>query len=156
MLPRLEIRNTSASTTGQIYIPWVNWGLFSACLATIFIFRSSDSLGNAYGLAVTGAFIGTTLMMGIFLFLHHQNQRRRFLAYVPLLGIFLLFDAGFFFSNLGKIPTGGWFPLLVGTFLVAMMIAWEQGSKVLYQSIPKEDIPTFKEKLKDLFTGVEN
>ena len=148
MLPRLEIRNTSTSTTGQIYIPWVNWGLFGACLATIFIFRSSDSLGNAYGLAVTGAFIGTTLMMGIFLYLRHQNRRRRFLAYVPLLGIFLLFDAGFFFSNLGKIPTGGWFPLLVGTFLVAMMIAWEQGSKVLYQSIPKEDIPTFKEKLK--------
>jgi KUP system potassium uptake protein len=148
MLPRLEIRNTSASTTGQIYIPWVNWGLFGACLATIFIFRSSDSLGNAYGLAVTGAFIGTTLMMGIYLFLHHREQRRRFFAYLPLLGIFLLFDAGFFFSNLGKIPTGGWFPLLVGTFLVAMMIAWEQGSEVLYQSIPKEDIPTFKEKLK--------
>jgi KUP system potassium uptake protein len=148
MLPRLEIRNTSTSTTGQIYIPWVNWGLFGACLATIFIFRSSDSLGNAYGLAVTGAFIGTTLMMGIYLFLHHQSQRQRFFAYVPLLGIFLLFDAGFFFSNLGKIPTGGWFPLLVGTFLVAMMIAWEQGSKVLYQSIPKEDIPTFMENLK--------
>jgi KUP system potassium uptake protein len=59
-----------------------------------------------------------------------------------------LFDAGFFFSNLGKIPTGGWFPLLVGTFLVAIMVAWEQGSMALYQSIPKEDIPTFKEKLK--------
>jgi KUP system potassium uptake protein len=148
MLPRLEIRNTSTSTTGQIYIPWVNWGLFGACLATIFIFRSSDSLGNAYGLAVTGAFIGTTLMMGIYLFLHHQNQRRRFWAYVPLLAVFLLFDAGFFFSNLGKIPTGGWFPMLVGTFLVTMMIAWEQGSKVLYQSIPKEDFATFREKLK--------
>jgi KUP system potassium uptake protein len=148
MLPRLEIRNTSTSTTGQIYIPWVNWGLFLACLATIFIFRSSDHLGNAYGLAVTGAFIGTTLMMAICLFLRHADQRRRFLAYLPLLGLFLLFDAGFFFSNLGKIPTGGWFPLVVGTCLVATMIAWEQGSKRLYQSIPKEDIPTFREKLK--------
>jgi len=148
MLPRVEVRNTSTSTTGQIYIPWVNWGLFGACLTTIFIFRSSDTLGNAYGLAVTGAFIGTTLMMGIFLFLHHSDRRSRFLAYVPLLGLFLLFDAGFFFSNLGKIPTGGWFPLLVGTFLVTMMIAWEQGSRLLYQSIPKEDFATFKEKLK--------
>lgn len=154
MLPRLEIRNTSTSTTGQIYIPWVNWGLFGACLATIFTFRSSDSLGNAYGLAVTGAFIGTTLMMGIYLFLRHYQQRRRFLAFVPLLGMFLLFDAGFFFSNLGKIPTGGWFPLCVGTFLVTLMIAWEEGSRLLYKSIPKEDLPTFAEKLKKTDTTV--
>jgi KUP system potassium uptake protein len=148
MLPRLEIRNTSTSTTGQIYIPWVNWGLFGACLATIFIFQSSDSLGNAYGLAVTGAFIGTTLMMGIYLFLHHYDRRKKFMAFIPLLGLFLLFDAGFFFSNLGKIPTGGWFPLCVGTFLVTLMIAWEEGSNLLYQSIPKEDMPTFTKKLK--------
>jgi KUP system potassium uptake protein len=149
MLPRLEIRNTSTSTTGQIYMPWVNWGLFAACLATIFMFRSSDHLGNAYGLAVTGAFIGTTLMMGIYLFLHHDQEFRRFLAFVPLLALFMVFDAGFFFSNLGKIPTGGWFPLCVGSFLVSLMIAWEEGSTLLYRSIPKEDLPTFAERLQN-------
>ncbi|MBW1982583.1 MAG: KUP/HAK/KT family potassium transporter [Deltaproteobacteria bacterium] len=150
MFPRLLVRNTSPAHPGQIYIPGVNRGMFVACLATVFIFRSSDALGNAYGLAVTGAFIGTTLMMASLLYLRSLEKKSHYLLYVPLLLIFLLFDSGFFFSNLGKIPTGGWFPLLIGTFLVISMIAWEKGSWLLYQNIPKTEVATFLEELQGM------
>lgn len=143
MFPRLEVRNTSSAARGQIYIPWVNVGLFAACLATVFMFRSADALGDAYGLAVTGAFIGTTLMMSILWFLRHQDVKRKIFLLMPVLVIFLIFDSGFFFSNLGKIPTGGWFPLLIGTILVITMVAWEKGSQLVYGSIPRRDPASF-------------
>jgi len=143
MFPRLEVRNTSSAARGQIYIPWVNVGLFTACLATVFMFRSADALGDAYGLAVTGAFIGTTLMMSILWFLRHKDVRRQTFLLLPVFVIFLIFDSGFFFSNLGKIPTGGWFPLLIGTILVITMVAWEKGSQLVYGSIPRRDPASF-------------
>jgi KUP system potassium uptake protein len=143
MFPRLEVRNTSSAARGQIYIPWVNVGLFTACLATVFIFGSADALGDAYGLAVTGAFIGTTLMMSILWFLRHKDVKGQILILVPVFIVFLIFDSGFFFSNLGKIPTGGWFPLVIGTILVTTMIAWEKGSLLVYRMIPKQDSASF-------------
>ncbi|MCG6944909.1 MAG: KUP/HAK/KT family potassium transporter [Deltaproteobacteria bacterium] len=143
MFPRLEVRNTSSAARGQIYIPWVNVGLFTACLATVFIFRRADALGDAYGLAVTGAFIGTTLMMSVLWFLRHKEVKRQILVLLPVFVVFLLFDSGFFFSNLGKIPTGGWFPLIIGTILVITMVAWEKGSLLVYRNIPKRDSASF-------------
>jgi KUP system potassium uptake protein len=143
MFPRLEVRNTSSAARGQIYIPWVNVGLFAACLTTVFIFRSADALGDAYGLAVTGAFIGTTLMMSILWFVRHRDMKRQIFILLPVFVIFLIFDSGFFFSNLGKIPTGGWFPLLIGTILVITMVAWERGSQLVYRNIPKKDPASF-------------
>jgi KUP system potassium uptake protein len=143
MFPRLEVRNTSSATRGQIYIPWVNVGLFTACLTTVFMFRRADALGDAYGLAVTGAFIGTTLMMSVLWFLRHKEVKRQILVLLPVFVVFLLFDSGFFFSNLGKIPTGGWFPLVIGTILVITMVAWEKGSLLVYRNIPKRDSASF-------------
>ncbi len=143
MLPRLEVRNTSSRMRGQIYISSVNRGMFVSCLATVFIFRGSNALGNAYGLAVTGAFIGTTLMMGIILYLRLQDRPSHFLSLLPLLLLFALFDLVFFSSNLGKIPTGGWFPLLIGSLLIVTMISWEKGSMAMYRAIPKETISSF-------------
>jgi len=143
MFPRLEVRNTSSAASGQIYIPWVNVGLFTACLATVFMFRRADALGDAYGLAVTGAFIGTTVMMSILWFLRHKDVKGQIFVLLPVFVIFFVFDSGFFFSNLGKIPTGGWFPLLIGTILVITMIAWEKGSQLVYSSIPRRDPASF-------------
>ncbi len=143
MLPRLEIRNTSSRMRGQIYISSVNRGMCLSCLATVFIFRSSNALGNAYGLAVTGAFIGTTLMMGIILYLRLRKNPSHFLFLLPLLLLFALFDLAFFSSNLGKIPTGGWFPLLIGSFLIVTMISWEKGSVAMYRAIPKQSTSCF-------------
>ncbi|WP_457572103.1 KUP/HAK/KT family potassium transporter [Desulfovulcanus sp.] len=147
MLPRVEVRNTSHKTPGQIYIPAVNRGMFIACLATVFIFKKSNALGDAYGLAVTGAFIGTTLMLSTLLFLRNYHQPKKFFLFVPLLIIFLIFDSGFFFSNLSKIPTGGWFPLIIATFLVITMLAWKNGSKLLSRSIPKTYLDDFLAKI---------
>ncbi|SDN55784.1 KUP system potassium uptake protein [Desulfonauticus submarinus] len=149
MLPRVEIRNTSHKTAGQIYIPTVNRAMFLACLTTVFIFKKSDALGDAYGLAVTGAFIGTTLMMTMLLFLKNYQQQKKFFMILPLLCIFLMFDSAFFFSNLGKIPTGGWFPLIIATFLVLTMLAWKHGSLLLYYAIPKMPLKKFVNTIKE-------
>ncbi len=156
MLPRVEIRNTSHKTAGQIYIPAVNRAMFLACLTTVFIFKKSDALGDAYGLAVTGAFIGTTLMMSTLLFLRNYNHLKKFLLFLPLLIIFLMFDSVFFFSNLGKIPTGGWFPLVIATFLVGTMLAWRQGSTLLYKAIPKMSLNNFLAKLESKQPAILN
>ncbi len=147
MFPRVHIINTSPRTIGQIYIPAVNRGMFIACLATVFIFRSSAALGDAYGLAVTGAFIGTTLMMGIIFFLRSYPHIKKFLPILPILLVFLMFDTAFFSSNLGKIPTGGWFPMIISIFLICTMITWEKGSLLIYENIPKEEKETFVKRL---------
>ncbi len=148
MFPRVHIINTSPKTIGQIYIPAVNRGMFLACIATVFIFKSSAALGDAYGLAVTGAFIGTTLMMGIIFFLRSYPNIKRFLPLIPILFVFLMFDTAFFSSNLGKIPTGGWFPMIISIFLISTMITWEKGSFLIYRNIPKEEKTTFVQRLK--------
>ncbi len=149
MFPRVRIINTSPRTRGQIYIPAVNRGMFIACITTVFLFRSSSALGDAYGLAVTGAFIGTTMMMGILFFLRNYFQRRRFWMLVPLLLIFMVFDTAFFSSNLGKIPTGGWFPMVISIFLITTMLAWEKGSSLVYKNVPKANRSDFVRALKN-------
>ncbi len=145
MFPRVKVLNTSHKNIGQIYIPIVNKGMFIATILTIFIFKKSVNLGNAYGLAVTGAFIGTTLMMGIFFFIKYYANITKFILISPLLLFFAYFDTTFFFSNLTKIPKGGWYPLLICAFLLITMYAWQLGSKLIYKNIPKCDIQKFKE-----------
>ncbi len=149
-LPRVEIKSTSPRYPGQIYIAPVNWLMMVACLFTVLFFKSSAALGAAYGLAVTGAFVGNTLNMAGCLYLRNYQEPLGFLKYVPLFILFLFFDLAFFGSNLGKIPTGGWFPLLVCTFLAATMVSWYRGSHLLYRSLPKEGRKEFVERLKDL------
>ncbi len=149
MFPRVQIINTSPKTRGQIYIPAVNKGMFIACLATVFIFKSSAALGDAYGLAVTGAFIGTTVMMGILFYLRNYYDKKKFWYVVPLLIVFMMFDTAFFSSNLGKIPTGGWFPMIISIFLITTMITWEKGSALIYQNIPKDTKSHFLINLKE-------
>ena len=148
-LPRLEIKSTSPRYPGQIYIAPVNWVMMAACLFTVLFFKSSAALGAAYGLAVTGAFIGNTLNMAGCLYLRHYQEPVDFLKYVPLFLLFLLFDTTYFGSNLGKIPTGGWFPLMVCAFLAATMVSWYRGSYLLYNRLPKETRRGFMDRLKD-------
>ena len=148
-LPRLEIKSTSPRYPGQIYIAPVNWLMMVACLFTVLFFKSSAALGAAYGLAVTGAFIGNTLNMAGGLYLRNYREPGDFLKYVPLFLLFLVFDTTFFGSNLGKIPTGGWFPLVVCAFLAATMVSWYKGSHLLYRRLPKETRREFMERLKE-------
>jgi len=148
-LPRLEVKMTSPRHPGQIYIAPVNWFMMVACLFTVLFFKSSAALGAAYGLAVTGAFVGNTVNMGGCLYLQHYQETKEFIKYIPLLLLFLIFDSVFFSSNLGKIPSGGWFPLMVCAFLIITMLAWHKGSYLLYKNIPKEDRREFAKRLKE-------
>ena len=122
--PRVTIVHTSRSEIGQIYIPEVNQGLLVGCIALVAGFQSSTNLAAAYGIAVTGTMIITTLLF-------HTVARERWgwpvwrVRAITLL--FLIVDVAFFAANLIKITEGGWFPLVVATGMYTLMTTWYRG-----------------------------
>ena len=127
-LPRLRVVHTSEHAVGQIYVPVVNWVLMVACIALVLGFRSSSALAAAYGLAVTGAMVTTTLL----LFMVSQNMWKWSLpASLALCSCFLAVDVTFFAANIIKIPAGGWFPLVVGCILFTVLTTWYRGRSIL-------------------------
>ncbi|GGG17238.1 putative potassium transport system protein kup [Caldovatus sediminis] len=137
-LPRLIVRHTSETEEGQIYMPQVNWGLLAGVVILVLSFGSSEALAGAYGLAVTGTFLCTsTLAFLVF--------RRRFgwpLPFVVLVfGPLFLLDAGYFLSNVLKIPQGGYVPLIIGGALFAMMTTWHRGRELLFARFRQDSLP---------------
>ena len=127
--PRLAVRHTSAQRIGQIYVPQVNWALLVAVLALVIGFESSDHLGAAYGLAVTGTMAMTTVLAGAAaLGRWRWPQPLTFLAF----GLFLAVDLIFFGATTLKLLEGGWVPLLIATGLYVLMSTWSQGRDALY------------------------
>jgi KUP system potassium uptake protein len=126
-LPPLEIVQTSSDEQGQIYIPFVNWLLMLATLGLVLGFRSSDALSSAYGIAVSGTMIITTVLA---YFVARRFEWHEML--VGVLALFLLvFDLSFFGSNLVKIADGGWYPVATAIFAFAVMFSWSSGRRVL-------------------------
>ena len=127
-LPRLRVTHTSATTIGQIYVPWVNWLLFASVLTLIFAFRSSAALAYAYGMAVTGTITITTLLF-FYVARHRWNLPTWLilLGAVPLLGVDLLFVA----ANLTKLAHGAWLPLLIAITAFTVMTTWQRGRQVV-------------------------
>ena len=127
-LPRLEVRHTSETEIGQVYVPKVNWLLMAAVIAVVLAFESSSSLASAYGIAVTGA-------MAIDAILAFFVARTRWHWSAPLavavFGLLLTVDLAFFGANALKIPSGGWFPLVLAALVFMLMRTWRQGRKVL-------------------------
>jgi KUP system potassium uptake protein len=126
-LPRLEVRQTSDETIGQVYLPQVNWLLAAAVLALVFGFRSSDALANAYGIAVAGDMLVTTILVTT---VARGVWRWPWLLVAPAAVLFLALDLTFVASNAHKIPDGGWFPLLVGAVALTLMLSWRRGRAV--------------------------
>jgi KUP system potassium uptake protein len=126
-LPPLEIVQTSSDEQGQIYIPFVNWMLMLATLGLVVGFKSSDALSSAYGIAVSGTMVITTVLAFF--------VARRFDWHPVLVGVMaaflLVFDVSFFASNLVKIADGGWYPVTTAIFAFAVMFAWSSGRRVL-------------------------
>jgi KUP system potassium uptake protein len=123
-LPRMLVRHTSEHERGQVYVPAINNLLLVAVAATVLGFRSSDALGAAYGIAVTGTMTVTTVLA----FTHLRNGARWPLwKLLPLFGLFLVVDLSFFSANLLKIREGGWYPLAIGTALYMVMTVWIWG-----------------------------
>ncbi|MFZ9511792.1 MAG: KUP/HAK/KT family potassium transporter, partial [Burkholderiaceae bacterium] len=110
-LPRLRIEHTSERETGQIYIPFVNWGLFVAIVLAVLMFRSSSNLAAAYGIAVTLDMLITTTLT---FFVIRYGWGYPLALCVAATGAFFVIDLTFFASNLLKLLDGGWFPLMIG------------------------------------------
>ncbi len=130
--PRMELEHTSTSQIGQIYMPGVNWLMFLGVAALVLAFKSSTNLAAAYGIAVTGTMIITTLFA--YLVARHQWQWRRRLA-MPLFGALLALDLVFFAANSTKIVDGGWFPLVFGGFVYLLLATWKSGRELLHDKL---------------------
>jgi KUP system potassium uptake protein len=137
-LPRLFIQHTSDSQRGQIYIPAVNWMMLVGVIILVFQFGSSGALAAAYGIAVSGTMIITTLLT-IFVTLMLPGAAR--LPLLAALLVFALLEVLFFGSNLSKIASGGWMPLALGLFLFLLLSTWKRGSSLVAEQRRKLDIP---------------
>jgi len=134
-LPRMHIQHTSESTQGQVYMPRVNWGLMIGVMALVIGFRSSGNLAAAYGIAVTGDMVITTLLAAVvFREVWHWSKLKTGL----LIGLFLIIDLAFFGANVLKIPDGGWVPLVIGLIIFVLMLTWKSGRTLLMKKIKSE------------------
>ncbi len=136
-VPRMEVQHTSEREIGQVYMPAVNWTLFVAIVALVLGFRNSTSLAAAYGIAVTGTMVITTLLAFIVM--------RRLWGWgrVPaglLISFFFVIDAVFFAANATKIGDGGWFPLVFGLGVFTLMSTWKRGRELLRERTESEAI----------------
>jgi KUP system potassium uptake protein len=137
-MPRMQIKHTSASTAGQIYIPVVNWGLMIAVIALVLFFRSSTNLAAAYGIAVTGAmFIDTILLAAVLISLWRWPLWKA----LPLVAAFIVVDMAYLGANLLKVPQGGWVPLVIGLFIFTLLTTWSKGRKLMRQNMAEGTIP---------------
>jgi KUP system potassium uptake protein len=130
--PRLKVTHTNAQQAGQIYVPFVNALLAIGSVLTVAFFGSSAKLASAYGIAVTGTMAITTIAY----YLVARNNRGWPLWLAALLcGAFLVVDLGFFFSNAQKLTDGGWFPLAIGAFVLAIMHTWKTGREEIFRRV---------------------
>ena len=137
-LPRLRTEHTSEKALGQIYIPTVNWGLMFMVIVLVLGFRASSNLASAYGIAVTGTMLITTVMLGFLVF---QVWRWNKLLATGTIGLFLLVDGTYFASNITKIPDGGWFPLLVAAVAFTILTTWAKGRALMRKRLEEAALP---------------
>ncbi|ODT30512.1 MAG: potassium transporter Kup [Hydrogenophaga sp. SCN 70-13] len=127
-LPRLNLRHTSVRDTGQIYIPFVNWALFTAIVLAVVMFKSSSNLASAYGIAVTLDMLITTTLT---FFVIRYGWKYPLWLCVGATGLFFVIDLAFFSSNMLKLFHGGWFPLVIGGAVFTLMMTWKQGRRLM-------------------------
>ncbi len=143
-LPRLNIEHTSVRDTGQIYIPFVNWGLFAAIVLAVVLFRSSSNLAAAYGIAVTLDMLITTILT---FFVIRYGWKYPLALCIAATGWFFIVDLAFFSSNMLKLFHGGWFPLVIGGIIFTLMMTWKQGRALLNAKLRADaiDLKSFLE-----------
>jgi KUP system potassium uptake protein len=137
-LPRLRTLHTSAKAAGQIYIPAVNWTLLAMIIVLVIGFQESTNLASAYGIAVTGTMLITTMMLGFLVF--QVWNWNRVLA-VLVIGTFAVVDGIYFASNITKIPDGGWFPLVVAGVSFTILTTWATGRALLRKALDESSVP---------------
>jgi KUP system potassium uptake protein len=139
LMPRFEIRMTSETERGQIYIPKINWMLLIAVLYVVGAFRSSSALASAYGIAVTGTMVISAVLC---FFVAWKCWEWHAGAAALLIVPFLCIDGIFLSANVTKVLEGGWLPLLIGLGLTIVMVTWRRGSRLLSERTRREDVAT--------------
>ena len=138
MLPRMEIRHTSATDYGQIYVPRMNAYLCAGVVLIVLIFRSSNALAAAYGIAVTGIMVFSTVLVGIVAVKQWRWSKH---VVFPLFGLLALVDLAFLSSNALKIAEGGWLPLAIAGFVYVIMETWRLGRRAHLEQIRNDSMP---------------
>ncbi len=138
LLPRMEIRHTSETQLGQIYLPLVNRLILVGVLVLAYTFKTSDNLASAYGIAVTGTMVVTTSLA--FLVARNIWKWPLWLALFVAGSLFMI-DLSFLAANLLKVVDGGYVPLLFGLAIVIIMWTWVRGSELVTRKARKESIP---------------
>ncbi|OYD84682.1 MULTISPECIES: potassium transporter Kup [Azospirillum] len=138
LCPRLDIRHTSQEEGGQIYIPRANWGLLLAVIGLVLWFESSSRLATAYGIAVTGDMVITTILA---LVVAHRRWNWSLPACLALGALFLSVDLALFLANAVKIPHGGWVPLVIAAVTLGLMSTWRRGRAVLNRRLAEDSLP---------------
>jgi len=138
LLPRFEVRHTSAEQAGQIYMPRVNGLLLLGVLLLVAMFRSSSALASAYGIAVTGTMVVTCMMAFIVIW---RMWRWSPLAAAGLMLPFLVIDLTFLSANMLKVVQGGWVPLALGGVVMLVMYTWRRGSRILFAKTRRLETP---------------
>ncbi len=141
-LPRLRILHTSVRDTGQIYMPFINWGLFAVIVLAVVMFRSSSNLAAAYGIAVCMDMLITTILT---FYVIRYGWKYPLGLCLAATGVFFIIDFAFLASNLLKLFNGGWFPLVIGGVVFTLMMTWKQGRNILNEKmrIDAIDLPSF-------------
>ncbi len=138
LLPRIRVLQTSAQEQGQIYVPVVNWLVFIAVIGFVVGFGSSDALGGAYGAAVVGTMLITTIL-GSFVAATQWHWPKW--GVTILFGLMFLVDGVFVFGNMTKVPTGGWIPLTLSAMLFLVFMTWRSGRLELRAALAKMAVP---------------
>jgi KUP system potassium uptake protein len=137
LLPRMRVLHTSVRDTGQIYVPFVNWGLWVFIVLAVAMFKNATALGSAYGIAVTLDMTITTVMT---FFVIRYGWRYPLVLCVLATGFFFVVDIMFFASNMLKLLAGGWFPLVIGIGMFTLMMTWMEGRKLVASRLRDEAI----------------
>ena len=143
-LPRLQVLHTSVKDTGQIYLPFVNWGLFVTIVLAVVMFKSSSNLAAAYGIAVCTDMLITTILT---FFVIRYGWKYSLWLCIPATAFFFVVDFAFWASNLLKLLDGGWFPLLIGGAVFTLMLTWKDGRRLMNKKLMADaiDLPSFLE-----------
>lgn len=149
LLPRIRVLQTSATEQGQIYVPIVNWLVFIAVIAFVIGFHSSSALSGAYGAAVVGTMLVTTIL-GSFVAATQWNWPKW--SVFGLFGLMMVVDTVFVLGNLTKVPTGGWIPLTLAAILFVVFMTWRSGRLELRAALAKMAVP--RSELPKLIAGV--
>ncbi|MGF6692615.1 KUP system potassium uptake protein [Metapseudomonas resinovorans] len=137
-IPRMFVQHTSQQEQGQIYIGAVNWALMVGVVLLVLGFESSGALASAYGVAVTGTMLITTLLVAVVMLLLWKTPW--WLAVPVLLG-FLFVDSLFFAANVPKIFQGGAFPVIAGVALFTLMTTWKRGKQIVVERLDETALP---------------